>query len=146
MKHDWGFSEKLPFSILWESGVSWSWRKEIIRDSPKRWPFGWALWVKLSLLVVSHPKCPKINVISRDIQRYLLPAVFCSARKRAEWYIYFGRSYGFFKCIFHWGPDVFERPLKKSLIFFSPFTPMFSFLNFQRCRHCFWVNLQQILP
>lgn len=41
MKHDWGFSEKLPLSILWESGFSWSWRKEIIRNSPKRWPFGW---------------------------------------------------------------------------------------------------------
>lgn len=41
MKHDWGLPEKLPFSILWKSGVSWSWRKEIIRNSPKRWLSGW---------------------------------------------------------------------------------------------------------
>lgn len=40
--------------------------------------------------------------------------------------------------------DVFERLVKKPTIFFSHIRPMY-FLNFQRCRHSFWVNLQ-LLP
>lgn len=87
MKHDWGLTEKLPFSVLWESGVSWSWRKEIIGDSPKRWPARWVLQVRLRLLGFSHPSCPERSGILKDIQKYLLPAVSFTDRMTGEWCI-----------------------------------------------------------
>lgn len=69
------------------------------------------------LLVLSHPRCSEINVTFKDVQRCLLPAVF-SDRMTAEWFI-LGEVMDFSSLYFtETESDIFERPLKKSMIFF----------------------------
>lgn len=128
MKHDWGLSEKFPFSILWESGVSWSWRKEILGNSPKRWPAGWVLQAELRWLGFSHPSCPERNAVLKDIQKYLLPDVFFFS---SRWIVYFGRSYGFFKLIFCQGQvRCLWKVSGSQWCFFFSYFPCISFPQF----------------